>query len=268
MAEQEIFRIEKEAAVAWLVLDRPDKRNTMTMDFFSGLGEIFRQFDRDPETRVIVIRAEGRDFTVGLDLMEAAGFFAETGAANREETRRKIAEIQDCLNAVERCRKPVIAAVHGYCIGGGVDLLCACDIRLACRDTVFSIRETRIGIIADIGTLQRMPHIIGHGWFNELALTGRNFTAQEALQMGFITGICEDKEALVARAGELAREIAQCPPLAVQGVKEVILFSRDNGVYPGLDYVAQKNAAVLPNDDVIEAIQAFMEKRTPIFKGR
>jgi len=162
----------------------------------------------------------------------------------------------------------VIAAVHGHCIGGGVDLLSACDIRLAAKDAIFSIRETRIGIIADIGTLQRLPTIIGHGWCRELALTGRNFTAADALKMGFITHLCEDRESLYGEAKALADEIAGLPPLAVQGTKEVLLHGRDHGVYPGLHYVAQKNAAQIPNDDMIEAVTAFLEKRKPIFKGR
>ncbi|MEN6464247.1 MAG: enoyl-CoA hydratase-related protein [Syntrophaceae bacterium] len=266
MSSGQIFRVENEGPIAWVVLNRPEKRNTLTLEFFSGLTEIFRQLDSDPETAVVVIRAEGRDFTVGLDLTEAAAILNADSAGSREEMRRRIEEIQESMNSVEKCRKPVIAAVQGYCIGGGVDLLCACDIRIAARDAVFSIRETRIGIIADLGTLQRMPHIVGYGWFNELALTGRNFTAGEALQMGFVTRICENGEELAGRARELAGEIVQCPPLAVEGVKDVALYSRDNGIYPGLKYVAQKNAAVLPNEDVVEAFQAFLEKRAPRFK--
>jgi enoyl-CoA hydratase len=158
--------------------------------------------------------------------------------------------------------------VHGHCIGGGVDLLSACDIRLASRDAVFSIRETRLGIVADIGTLQRLPTIIGHGWSRELALTGRNFTAEEALKMGFITHLSEDSGTLLAEAKRVADEIAGLPPLAVQGVKDAMLQSRDNGVYPGLSYVAQKNAALIPNEDMMEAVAAFLEKRKPAFKGR
>ena len=162
----------------------------------------------------------------------------------------------------------MIAAIHSHCIGGGIDLISACDIRIATEDAVFSIRETPMGIIADLGTLQRLPFIIGHGWFRELALTGRNFSAQEALQMGLITRLCADREALYAEAEKLADRIAACPPLTVQGTKEVILYSRDNGIDAGLQYVAQKNAAALPSEDVVEAVTAFMEKRKPVFKGK
>jgi enoyl-CoA hydratase len=162
----------------------------------------------------------------------------------------------------------VIAAIHSHCIGGGIDLITACDIRIASRDAVFSIRETRMGIIADLGTLQRLPPIIGQGWFNELALTGRDFSAEEALNMGLITHICDDHQALNLTARNLADQIAACPPMTVQGTKEVILYNRDNGVDAGLRYVAQKNAAVLPSEDLVEAVTAFMEKRRPTFKGK
>ena len=139
---------------------------------------------------------------------------------------------------------------------------------MATKDAIFSIRETRMGMIADLGTLQRLPHIIGNGWFKELALTGRDFTAQEALQIGFITRLCEDRARLYEEAKSMASQIASCPPLAVQGAKEVILYGRDHGVYAGLHYVAQKNAAALISEDVMEAMRAFMEKRPPVFKGK
>jgi enoyl-CoA hydratase/carnithine racemase len=264
----ENFKIVKEGYVAWLVLNRPEKRNSMTDEFFTELGESFRTFDADPEVRVVVVRAEGKGFTAGLDLAAASSLIGDGSAANREALRKRILAIQDAISAVERCRKPVIAAVHGWCIGGGVDLTSACDIRLAARDAVFSIRETRIGIIADLGTLQRLPSIIGHGWTRELALTGRDFTAEEALKMGFITRLCEDRDTLLREAKTLADVIAGLPPLTVQGTKEVLLQSRDEGVGPGLAYVAQKNAAQIPSEDMLEAVAAFLEKRQPTFKGR
>jgi len=262
------FATEREGHIAWLTLNRPEKRNTMNDAFFEGLSERFSAFDRDPELRVVVIRAEGKSFTAGIDLMGMGPTLQGEGARFRDTLKDKIRAFQEAVSALERCRKPVIAAVHSHCIGGGVDLACACDIRLASRDAVFSIRETRIAIIADLGTLQRLPHIIGGGRFRELALTGRDFTAEEALSMGFITGLFDDRETLYDGARSLAAQIAEGPPLTVQGVKDVILHSRDNGVYPGLSYVAQKNAAQLPSEDLMEAFQAFMEKRKPVFKGK
>ena len=149
-----------------------------------------------------------------------------------------------------------------------MDLISACDIRIASRDALFAVRETRTAIIADLGTLQRLPHIIGHGWFRELALTGRDFSAEEALRMGFVTRLCEDRDALYEEAKRLAQQIAECSPMTVQGAKEVINYSRDAGVRAGLEYVAQKNAALLPSEDLMEAFKSFMEKRAPRFKGK
>lgn len=261
------FKLEKDGNIGWLVLNRPEKRNTMTWDFFTDLQETFASLDNDKEIRAVVIRAEGKMFTAGLDLESAASLLGDNSASSREEMRRFILRLQDGISALERCRKPVIAAVHGWCIGGGVDLLSACDIRIAAADALFSVREPRIGIIADLGTLQRLPTIIGHGWSRELALTGRDFTAEEALKIGFITHICPNQEELCKKAKEVAGEIAALPPLAVQGTKDVLINARDNGVYQGLRYVAQKNSAQVPNDDMIEALTAFMEKRKPKFTG-
>ncbi len=268
MENESSFKVEKAGHVVWLILNRPKQRNTMTMDFFQEIRRLFETFDEDNDVRVVVIRAEGKSFTAGLDLVAAQSLLGDGSAVYREELRRKIIKLQESMTAIEKCRKPVIAAIHGYCIGGGVDLTSACDIRLAARDAIFSIRETRIGIIADIGTLQRVPCIIGQGWFRELALTGRNWTAEEALKMGYITRLCDNSQSLFDEARNLADEIAGLPPLAVQGIKDVANYSRDYGIQRGLEYVAQRNAAVVPNDDMIEAVAAFLEKRTPTFRGR
>ncbi len=268
MSREETLKLEKKEHVAHVTLNRPEKRNTMTVSFFYEMADLFKQLDKDDSVRAVIIKGAGKCFTGGLDLADAASMFTgEPGAARREEVRCSIKELQEGMNWVEKCRKPVIAAVHGFCIGGGIDLLAAADIRIASKDAIFSIRETRVAIIADVGTLQRLPHIIGHGWTRELALTGRDFTADEALNMGLITRVCEDKEALFAEADKLAEQIAGLSPLAVQGTKDVMNYSRDNGVYPGLEYVAQKNASALFSEDVVEAAAAFMEKRQPVFKG-
>ena len=268
MIQKGPFGITKEKHTAYLVLNNPEKRNAMGHDFFNLLPEIFDDFNMDPEVRVVVIKAEGKSFTAGIDLTQLGSLMGDGGADSRENLRKMILQGQESMNSIERCTKPVIAAVHSHCIGGGVDLLSACDIRIATEDAVFSVRETKIGVIADVGTLQRLPYIIGHGWFRELALTGRDFTAAEALQMGFITRICEDQQALYLEAERLADEICGCAPLTVQGTKDVIMFSRDNGIRSGLQYVAQKNAAALKSEDLMEALGAFMEKRTPVFKGK
>jgi len=268
MSTSDQFKVEHEDHIAWLILNRPAKRNVMGAAFFKEMSEHLARLDQDPAVRVVVIKAEGKSFTAGTDLNEAASMLSGEGADQRENTRIKILALQDGFTAIEKCRKPVIAAIHSHCIGGGIDLVSACDIRIATQDAVFSIRETRMGIIADLGTLQRLPDIIGHGWFRELALTGRDFTAAEALQMGLLTRVCQDRDALYGEAKALATQIAEYPPLTVQGVKDVILYSRDHGINSGLEYVAQKNTAALPSEDVVEAVTAFMEKRKPVFKGK
>jgi enoyl-CoA hydratase/carnithine racemase len=269
MTDNGPLKVEKDGYITWVTMNRPEKRNTFTLQMFEGFIDLFPRLDSDPDVRVIIIKAEGKSFTAGLDLMEAGGMFDPApGADAREENRKMIRRMQESNNVIERCRKPVIAAVHSHCIGAGVDLVSACDIRLAARDAVFSIRETRIAITADLGTLQRLPTIIGQGWTRELALTGRDFTAEDALKIGFITHLCETREDLYKKAGDIAGEIADNSPLAVQGTKDVIIYSRENGVPAGLQYVAQKNAALLPCDDLMEAFQAFMEKRKPVFKGK
>jgi enoyl-CoA hydratase len=268
MSESGHIKVEPEGPIAWLIMNRPEKRNVMGAAFFRELSDRLQMLDRDTAIRAVIIKAAGKSFTAGTDLNEAADLLSGRAADQRENTRLNIRSLQECLSALETCRKPVIAAVHSHCIGGGVDLISACDIRLAAEDAVFSIRETRMGIIADLGTLQRLPHIIGQGWFRELALTGRDFTAAEALQMGLITRLCSNREALYTEARKLADQIAACPPPTVQGTKEVILYSRDHGIQAGLHYVAQKNSAALPSEDVVEAVTAFMEKRVPVFRGK
>ena len=268
MSESSPLKVERDGHVAWLTLNRPEKRNTMDQAFFNSMMEYFAELDQDPEVRVVVIKGEGKSFSAGLDLSSAGSLTASGAADFRENLRREIVHFQGSMNCVEECSKPVIAAVHSHCIGGGVDLMCACDIRIASRDAVFSVREARIAIVADLGTLQRLPYIVGEGWARELALTGRDFTAQDALEMGLITHLCDDQEALYKKGGELAEEIASLSPLAVQGVKDTMRFTRENGVKAGLEYVAQKNSAILICDDAVEAFTAFVEKRKPVFKGR
>jgi len=258
------IEIETKDHIAWLTLNRPDKGNAISPDFFEEIRESFENLSKDTAARVVVIKANGKHFTTGLDLIEATNIFGKA-MQDRDTFRDAIIALQESMNAIERCKKPVIAAVHGMCIGAGIDMLSACDIRIAEKKTIFSIRETKMAIVADLGTLQRLPHIIGHGWFNELVYTGRDFTAAHAEKIGFITHICDNMTKLTAKATEIATEIAENSPLTVQNVKEVIRYSRDNGVYPGMDFVSQKNAALMPSDDLQEAMTAFMERRKPVF---
>ncbi|MEN8247010.1 MAG: crotonase/enoyl-CoA hydratase family protein [Thermodesulfobacteriota bacterium] len=268
MNKNNLIKVEKDGHIARFILNRPEKLNSIDEEGYEQIKQLFIDIDKDPDIRAIIVKGEGKCFTAGMDLAALGSLVRDGAADSREFLRKDILNGQQGMSVIEKCTKPVIAAVHNYCLGAGVDLLSACDIRIASRDAVFSVREVRMGVIADLGTLQRLPYIIGHGWFRELALTGRDFSAEEALQMGFITRICNSKEAVFEEAEKLADELASCPPLAVQGTKDVLLYSRDNGVEAGLKYVAQKNATALISEDITEAVTAAMEKRKPVFKGK
>jgi enoyl-CoA hydratase len=189
-------------------------------------------------------------------------------AAQARAGRQSVLRLQDAITAVARCPKPVIAAVHGYCIGGGVDLIAACDIRLASADAVFSVREAKMAIVADLGSLQRLPAIISAGHLAELAFTGKDIGAERAKEIGLVNDVATDADGVLKAARALAAEIAANSPIAVQGTKAVLAANEGRTVAEGLDYVATWNAGMLASDDLIEAVTAFMEKRPPKFTGR
>ena len=275
MSEFTVLRLATEGPVAEVVLDRPDKLNAMAPVFFDEIRAAFEEIDRDDQIRAAVLWAEGPHFTAGLDLMAAAGgvLQPDPDAASSPVTAtrklyRLIRDWQESISAAERCAKPVIAAVHGRCIGGGVDLTTACDIRLCTADADFSIRETKMAMVADIGTLQRITGIVGRGMAREMAFTGGRVGAERALSCGLVNEVYPDKEALLAGARNLAGEIAANSPLAVQGAKRVLQYSEEHSLEAGLEHVAQWNAAFLHSHDLREAMAAFMEKRAPKFTGR
>jgi enoyl-CoA hydratase len=189
-------------------------------------------------------------------------------ATRARGARSEVLRLQDSITAVARCPKPVIAAVHGYCIGGGVDLISACDIRLASADAVFSVREAKVAIVADLGSLQRLPAIISAGHLAELAFTGKDISAERAKEIGLVNDVAADADGVLKAAYELAGEIAANSPIAVQGTKAVLAANEGRTVAEGLDYVATWNAGMLSSDDLVEAMTAFMEKRAPKFTGR
>ena len=270
------IRIERTGFVAEVVLCHPEKRNAMTTRFFRECGRAFDEIDADPDLRVAIVRAEGPVFSAGLDLVEAAGTLlsASGGGTKRspavrgDALHREIRSLQGGFTAIERWRKPVIAAIQGKCVGGGVDLTTACDIRLSTRDASFSIYEARVGIVADVGTLQRITAIVGKGMAREMAYTTRFVDAERALACGLVNEVHEDHEAVVAAAHRMAAEIAENAPLAVQGSKHVLNYSDEHSTEEGLEYVAQWNASRLHSDDLREAMAAFAEKRKPEFKGQ
>jgi enoyl-CoA hydratase len=260
--------VKKDGHVATVMLTRL----AMNPAFFVELERCFEEINSDKDLRAVVIRSAGKAFSYGLDLtatfQEHAGLFAGGLAGTRIELLSFIRRVQASITAVADCPVPVIAAIHGWCIGGGLDLAAACDIRLASKDAKFSLRETRVAIVADLGSLQRLPAIIGQANTRELAFTGRDIEAERALRMGLVTDLYEDRDAVHAAAQKTAQEIAANPPLVVRGVKDVLNYGEGKTVADGLAYVSAWNAAFLASEDLAEAVTAFAEKRKPEYKGK
>lgn len=266
----EVFEIERDGHVATLWLANPSKRNAMGPAFWEELPRVMDELVNDESVRVVVIAARGQHFTVGLDLKSMGGGIIEggNGAGARKKLLDFILKIQRTVTAVARCEKPVIAVAHGWCLGGGIDLLTACDIRIAAADVVFGIRETKMAMVADVGTLQRLPGIIGRGQVAELAFSGDDFGAERALTLGFVNHVHPDQASALAAARALAGRIAANSPLAVTGTKRVLEYCADKSIEDGLTYVATWNAAFVASEDLQEALMAFLAKRRPVFQGR
>jgi len=256
-----------ENGVAHVELARPDKFNAMDRDMFAAIGDSFRALGRDPAVRAILLSGQGRHFTAGLDLDYAASQFRPGADAGRaaEAKLRHIEWLQDCFTEVEKARPPVIAAVHGGCIGAGVDLASACDIRLASADAFFQIAEVDVAITADLGTLQRLGYLIPQGLLRELTYTGRRVGAEEALRIGLVNQVEADRHGVIAAGLELARTIAAKSPLAVAGAKKNLNHSRGRPVEEGLRDVALWNAAALATADLGEAVRARLGKTEASF---
>jgi len=275
-ATSDVLSVERDGHVAWLWLDNPDRRNAMGPALWADLPVLMRELSTDADVWVVVIAAKGKSFTVGLDLKAMGAAIAgsdvaaapTSGAAKRLSSYHQIKQMQDSITAVADCPKPLIAAVHGHCIGGGIDLIASCDIRLAAADAIFSVRETKVAIVADLGTLQRLPGILTRGHVAELAFTGKDIAADRAHEIGLVNDVLPDTDALHKAAGDLAAEIAGNSPLVVQGTKAVLRAGEGRTVAEGLDYVAVWNSAFLQSDDLTEAMVAFMEKRPPKFTGQ
>jgi enoyl-CoA hydratase len=279
--QSDVITVEIRDHIATVWLDRPDQRNAFAPDFWLDLPPIMGALGDRSDVRVVVIAARGDAFTVGIDLKAFGPVFMSGGsalpedgadepgsdAARRMALRTSIKTLQHTFSSIADCPKPVIAAIHGYCIGAGLNLVTACDIRYASKDAVFSSRETKIAIVADVGTMQRLPRIIDPGSVAELVYTGRDITADEALTMGLVTHVSSDASAVQAHAREIAVSIAANSPLAVQGSKAVLKATEDLSVEDGLDYVALWNSSFVTSNDLMEAISAFIQKRPPEFTG-
>ncbi len=267
------YKVEKRETVAWVFLNRPEKKNAMGPDAWTEIIPIFEDIQNDDDIRVAVIAGEGKDFCAGIDLIGMAPVVPalkdwDLSAGAKKELYRAIFPLQDAMTCVEKCSKPVICAFHGYCIGAALDLGSACDIRLASQDAQISLREAAVSFIADVGSLQRVPLIVGQGIARELAFTAKYIDAKRAREINLVNEVYPDKESLLKAAHEMALEIADNSPLAVQGAKEVLNYCRGKSIADGLEYVAARSAMILPSEDIAETMKAFMERRKPHYTGK
>lgn len=263
------IEVETSGHVGIVWLNRPEKLNALSADMWEDIPEAVTSLDSDDDVRVIVLAGKGPSLTVGIDVAMLSSFKPEgssPGAANRT-LYQTIKRLQATVSAFADVRTPTIAAIHGYCLGAGMDLITACDIRLASSDAVFSIRETKMGLVADVGTLQRLPAIVGSGHVAELAFTGKDIDGGRAQEIGLVNRVVEGHDELHSATMSLANEIASNSPFVVRGIKEVLAANRGRSIDESLDYVARWNAAHLMTNDLMEATSAFLEKREPHFKG-
>ena len=266
------FKVNVADHIANLVLSRPDELNTMSRDFWIELGDVLEEINKDSDIRVVVMSSTGKHFSAGMDLNAFSNGVDNIPDDKKpdharigEAVYRVAKELQEYISTLEKIRVPVIAAIHGGCIGGAVDLVTACDIRLASQDAFFCIQEINIGMAADVGTLQRLPKIIPDSKMREMAYTGRRMYADEAKENGLVSNTYESHEKLLEAANELAREIASKSPVAIYGLKAVMNYSRDHTVSEGLEYNALWSGAMLSQKDMAEAMTANVEKRDASF---
>ena len=265
------FKVTIENHIANVAFNRPEKRNSLRGEDWKEMKKVFEDMDENTEVRVIVLTGEGKNFCAGIDLqtlMDLQQYNSiKCEGRKREMIRKFIFELQDTITAIEKCRKPVLAAIHHSCVGGGVDIITATDMRYCTQDAYFSIKEIDLGLVADIGTLQRLPNIVHPGIAAEMAYTGRNVKGQEAEKIGLVNQVFDNQEDMMTHVMGIAKMIASKSPLCIRGTKEMLLYKRDHTVAESLNYMVAWNASMLLSDDLMEAFQAFMEKREPVFEG-
>lgn len=262
----ELLDIKIENHIAMVAMNRVDKLNALNSILAKNLYDAVRELSENNDVRVIILKSNAKAFCAGIDLVAVA----EQNNSNKARIvlEKDVFNALACCNMIEECKKPVIAAVNGVCVGAGLDIACACDIRLCSEDARFALREAAMGLVADMGVLQRIPLIIGEGFAREMAFTARFYSAREVEKMGLVNFIYADQPALIAGAGALAAEIAANAPLAVEETKETLNFSRNKSMQDGMIYAKLKNGILSATEDVREAVAAFRERRKPEFKGQ
>ena len=267
-------RCDRESKIAVVSLNRPRYLNAINAQMWREIPVVFDALSEDEDVNAIVLTGEGKHFCAGIDVSSKESLFETLGDVENERDLgrrneyllRHIKRLQASVSSVERCRKPVVCMIKGACVGGGLDIAAACDVRMCDRTAFFSVKEVELGIVADIGSLQRLPSIVGQGRATELALTARTVKSDEAEKIGLVSKCCGDAEELERACVEVAKRMASLSPLAIQGTKRSLLNSRDSeSVEKGLEYVALKNAAQLISDDLKESMNARFEKRKPVY---
>jgi enoyl-CoA hydratase len=263
---------ESKGFIGTITLKRPEKRNALNLALWLALSEALKRAGQDTEVRVILLKGSGHSFCSGLDLSpanEIAGLLSETPSAEQKmRLFDLIRRVQAIHTELEILRVPTIAVIQRHCLGAGLELVCSCDMRLCSADAVFALPEARYGIITDVGGLQRLPRIIGRAKAREMAFRGHTIGADEARSIGLVNEVFETHELLNAKADTIAGEIAANSPLAVQGAKEVLLYSEDVPALKSLEYNAARSSMVLPSEDLLEAFKSLLEKRDPEFRGK
>ncbi len=264
MTSYECFDLDIKDHIAHLSMSRPEALNAMSRVFWKELPEIIKDIDRNSQARVIVLSGQGKHFSAGMDL---ANFMSNDKSGEKKDPARmreifyhEVLELQDTFSALEECRMPTIAAIHGACVGGAIDMAAACDMRYCSDDAFFKIAEVDIGIAADVGTLQRLPSLIPLAAVRELAYTGRKFDANEAKELGLVNKVFDSQESLTDEVNKIAEKIANKSPLVTRVIKKQINYSRDHSVKESLDYHAAWNSSLISSKDMEEAMKAYMNK--------
>ena len=269
-SKEELVRFEKKGHVGRILLNRPEKRNAMNLAVWKAIDNAVAAAE-DPEVWAVILSGEGKSFCAGLDLgpdnelISTIG--AQPAAVQKVKLFQELKTIQDIHNRLESLPKPTIAAIHGHCLGAGLELVLCCDIRICALDAVFGLPEATLAIITDVGGLQRLPKVVGRGHAREIAFRGHRFDADRARRIQLVNDVYETRDELEAKAVEMAEEIAANPPLAVQGAKDVFLFDDEVGLKRSLHYNAAMSSMILPSGDLFEAMSAYAQKRKGNFKG-
>jgi enoyl-CoA hydratase len=268
---QDLVTYCRDGQVGTITLNRPKSLNALNLAMWYALGSAVAMAEDDRDARVVLLRGEGRSFCAGLDLSPANDLIPmitnRPGASQKMAFYQEVKRLQAIHTRLERLAIPTIAVIHGHCLGAGLELVLCCDIRLCSAETTFALPEAKLAIITDVGGLQRLPRVVGHGHAREIAFRGHRFGSDYAKSVNLVNAVYPDKEALDNKALEMALEIAGNPPLAVQGAKDVFLNNEEVPMDQALDYNAARSSMIMPSEDLLEAMAAWMEKRPGKFKG-